>query len=70
MEMGANPKSLEKGPSTFQASEHLMKLCMWRGSRQISKKECNIFDNSGKWLMGGKRTADNCYGLPGLTTDP
>jgi hypothetical protein len=20
--------------------------------------------------MGGKRTADNCYGLPGLTTDP
>jgi hypothetical protein len=20
--------------------------------------------------MGGERTADNCYGLPGLTTDP
>jgi len=37
---------------------------------QFSKKECNIFDNSGKWLMGGERTADNCYGLPGLTTDP
>jgi hypothetical protein len=37
---------------------------------QFSKKECNTFDNSGKWLMGGKKTADNCYGLPGLTTDP
>jgi hypothetical protein len=37
---------------------------------QFSKKECNIFDSSGKWLMGEKRTADNCYGLPGLTTDP
>jgi len=37
---------------------------------QFSKKECNIFDNSGRWLMGGERTADNCYGLPGLTADP
>jgi hypothetical protein len=37
---------------------------------QFSKKECNIFDSSGKWLMGGERTADNCYGLFGLTTDP
>jgi hypothetical protein len=37
---------------------------------QFSKKECNIFDSSGKWLMGGERTADNCYGLSGLTTDP
>jgi len=37
---------------------------------QFSKKECNIFDSSGKWLMGGKRTADNCYDLSGLTTDP
>jgi hypothetical protein len=37
---------------------------------QFSKKECNIFDSSGKWLMGGERTADNCYGLPGLTTYP
>jgi hypothetical protein len=37
---------------------------------QFSKKECNIFDSNGKWLMGGKRTVDNCYGLPGLTTDP
>jgi len=37
---------------------------------QFSKKECNIFDSSGKWLMGGERTADNCYGLPGLTADP
>jgi hypothetical protein len=37
---------------------------------RFSKKECNIFDSSGRWLMGGERTADNCYGLPGLTTDP
>jgi hypothetical protein len=37
---------------------------------QFSKRECNIFDNSGKWLMGGERTANNCYGLPGLTADP
>jgi hypothetical protein len=37
---------------------------------QFSKKECNIFDSSGKWLMGGERIADNCYGLPGLTVDP
>jgi hypothetical protein len=37
---------------------------------QFSKKECNIFDSSGRWLMGGERTADNCYGLPGLTVDP
>jgi hypothetical protein len=37
---------------------------------QFSKKECNIFDSSGKWLMGGERTADNCYGLPSLTADP
>jgi hypothetical protein len=26
---------------------------------QFSKKECNIFDSSGKWLIGGERTADN-----------
>jgi len=37
---------------------------------QFSKKECNIFDSSGKWLMGGDKTAENCYGLPGLTSDP
>jgi hypothetical protein len=37
---------------------------------QFSKKEYNIFDSNGKWLMGGERTVDNCYGLPGLTTDP
>jgi len=36
---------------------------------QFSKKECNIFDSSGRWLMGGERTADNCYGLAGLTAD-
>jgi hypothetical protein len=29
---------------------------------QFSKKECNIFDCNGKWLMGGERTIDNCYG--------
>jgi hypothetical protein len=37
---------------------------------QFSKKECNIFDSSGKWLMRGEKIADNCYGLPSLTTDP
>jgi hypothetical protein len=37
---------------------------------QFSKKECNIFDSSGRWLMGGERTADNCYSLASLTADP
>jgi hypothetical protein len=37
---------------------------------QFSKRECNIFDSSGKWLMGGERTIDNYYGLLGLTSDP
>jgi hypothetical protein len=37
---------------------------------QFSKKECNIFDSSGQWLMGGERTADNCYVLSSLTLDP
>jgi len=37
---------------------------------QFSKKECNIFDSSGRWLMDGERTADNCYGLASLTRDP
>jgi len=32
-------------------------------------KECNIFDSIGKWLMGGERTIDNSYGLPGLTSE-
>jgi hypothetical protein len=36
---------------------------------QFSKKECNIFDNNGKWLMGGEWTSDNCYGIPGLSSD-
>jgi hypothetical protein len=36
---------------------------------QFSKKECNIFDNNGKWLMGGERTSDNCYGIPNLSSD-
>jgi hypothetical protein len=86
MEMEANPRLLEKGSSTFQDLEHLRKLCMLKGSRpnllsinqlcdndlvvQFSKKECNIFDSNGKWLIGEERTADNCYGLPGLTSDP
>jgi hypothetical protein len=30
---------------------------------QFSKKECNIFDSSGKLPMGGERIVDNCYGL-------
>jgi len=37
---------------------------------QFFKKDCNIFDSSGKWLIGGEMTADNCYGLLGLTSDP
>jgi len=37
---------------------------------QFSKKECNIFDSNGKWLMGGEQTIDNCYSLPGLTSEP
>jgi hypothetical protein len=37
---------------------------------QFSIKECNIFDSSGRWLMGGERTADNCYGLAGFTANP
>jgi hypothetical protein len=37
---------------------------------QFSKKECNIFDSSGKWQMGGEMTVDNYYGLPGLTLKP
>jgi hypothetical protein len=37
---------------------------------KFSKKECNIFDSSGKWLMGGERTVDNYYGLPSLTLEP
>jgi hypothetical protein len=36
---------------------------------QFSKKECNIFENNGKWLMGGEMTSDNCYGIPGLSSD-
>jgi hypothetical protein len=37
---------------------------------QFSKKECNILDSSGKWLMGGEMIVDNCYDLPGLTSNP
>jgi hypothetical protein len=37
---------------------------------QFSKKECNIFDSSGKWLMGGETTSDNCYALSGTSSDP
>jgi len=25
---------------------------------------------SGKWIMGGEMTVDNCYGLLGLTSEP
>ncbi|XP_059441941.1 uncharacterized protein LOC132174272 [Corylus avellana] len=30
-------------------------------------KECNVFDDDGKWIMGGVRTSDNCNGI-GPTT--
>jgi hypothetical protein len=36
---------------------------------QFSKKECNIVDSNGKWLMGGERTSHNCYGIPSLSSD-
>jgi hypothetical protein len=36
---------------------------------QFSKKKCNIFDSSGKWIMGGENTIDNYYGLPSLTLE-
>jgi hypothetical protein len=36
---------------------------------QFSKKECNIYDNNGRWLMGGERTSDNCYGILSLSSD-
>jgi hypothetical protein len=37
---------------------------------QFSKEEYNIFDSSGKWLMGGEKTDNNCYGRLGLTSNP
>jgi hypothetical protein len=86
MEMELNPRSLGNGLLIFRDWEHLKRLYMWKDSRRISsasvnfvtmtsvvqfsKKECNIFDSSGKWLMGGEMTIDNCYGLPGLTSEP
>jgi hypothetical protein len=42
MEMGANPKPLEKGSSTFQAPKHLRKLYMCRGSRRISSASASF----------------------------
>jgi hypothetical protein len=51
-------------------TQSISQLCDYDLVVQFSKKECNIFDSSDKWLMGGERTADNCYSLPGLTLDP
>jgi len=42
VQIGANPKLLEKESLTFQVSKHLRKLCMWRGSRQISSASANL----------------------------
>jgi hypothetical protein len=42
MEMGANPESSVKGSSIFQASEHLKKPCMLKGSRQISSASASF----------------------------
>jgi hypothetical protein len=36
---------------------------------QFSKNESNVFDRNDKWLIGGERTIDNCYGLSGLTSE-
>ena len=30
---------------------------------QLSKKECNVFEENGDWIMGGLRTFDNCHGI-------
>jgi hypothetical protein len=35
---------------------------------QFSKKECNIFNSKGEWIMGGLRTIDNCYRVEPSTT--
>jgi hypothetical protein len=66
MGMEVSPRSLENGLLIFQNWEHLKKPYMWKDFRKISsastnfcdndlvvqfsKKECNIFDSSGKWL--------------------
>jgi hypothetical protein len=86
MEMEVNPRLLEKGiidiPGLGASQEalyveglkaNLLSISQFCDSDlvvQFSKKECNIFDSSAMWLIGGERTADNCYGLPGLTSDP
>jgi hypothetical protein len=36
---------------------------------QFSRNESNVFDRNDKWLIGGERTIDNCYGLSGLTSE-
>jgi hypothetical protein len=86
MELGANPESFVKGSSTFQASEHLKKPCMLKGSRQISSASANPVTMTW-WCNSPRRNviyltavADgsweekelliNCYGLAGLTADP
>jgi len=47
----------------------IIQLCVDDLVVQFSKKECNIFNSNGKWLMGGERTSDNCYGIPNLSSD-
>jgi len=67
--IGSISKSLICGRAQGKPPQH--QSIMWqRPSFQFSKKEWNIFDNSGKWLLRGERTVDNCYGLPGLTSEP
>jgi len=86
MEMEVSPRLLEKGlidiPGLGASQEALYveslkanllsisKFCDNDLVVQFSKKECNNFDSSGKWLVGGERTVGNCYGLPGLTSEP
>jgi len=55
VQIGANPKLLEKESLTFQVSKHLRKLCMWRGSRQISSASAN-FVTMIWWCDSPKRT--------------
>lgn len=34
---------------------------------QFSKKECNVFNDSGEWIMDSEKIFNNCYGT-GLNT--
>jgi hypothetical protein len=35
---------------------------------QLSKKESNVLNSNGEWIMGGLRTIINCYGVESSVT--